>query len=451
MKLKLSYYVIVSDSINSNNDKVIFSTRTQSTLLISSTYWSYLEQSEFHLLPDDILSRLEKDKFLVPSNEEELKNIIGENKGYIDKSKSRGTLYEVIQPTAMCQLGCDYCGQKHTKDYISTSLYDRLLERVEQKVKAGDYNRLLIGWFGAEPLVGLRQMRDLTMKLKEVARKYGLQYSSKIVTNGLSLKENIFEELVNDLAVNNIEITLDGTAEYHDVHRPTKGQKGTFEIIFNNLKKILNRKDFNDFKCDVSIRCNVDERNIEGVSPLIQLLALHNMHNKISHFYPIGVYSWGGNDAHKKSLTKEEFAQREIDWFIEMLQLGYNVNLLPGRVRQVCMAVSPVSDMYDAFGNVYNCTEVSYVSTYKDTRYIAGNLKNGLENISKDRELSNWNDDILTDKFPCHTCKMLPVCGGACPKSWHEDMRACPTSKFNIKEKLALHYAVLRGIEHVYV
>jgi uncharacterized protein len=35
---------------------------------------------------------------------------------------------------------------------------------------------------------------------------------------------------------------------------------------------------------------------------------------------------------------------------------------------------------------------------------------------------------------------MLPVCGGACPKSWAEGRRACPPNKFNIKEKLILSY-----------
>ena len=35
---------------------------------------------------------------------------------------------------------------------------------------------------------------------------------------------------------------------------------------------------------------------------------------------------------------------------------------------------------------------------------------------------------------------MLPVCGGGCPKQWTEGRVACPTSKFNIQEKLILSY-----------
>ena len=160
-------------------------------------------------------------------------------------------------------------------------------------------------------------------------------------------------------------------------------------------------------------RCNVDKRNWDGVSSLIKLLAKDGFQNKISHFYPIGVYSWGGNDAHTNSLTKEEFAKKEIDWIIELIEAGFKPNILPNRQKQVCAAVSPSFEMYDAFGNVFNCTEVSYTDTYEHTPYALGNIKSPNE-ISNKRPLSDWNDTLLTDKFPCHTCKMLPVCGGGC-------------------------------------
>jgi uncharacterized protein len=169
-------------------------------------------------------------------------------------------------------------------------------------------------------------------------------------------------------------------------------------------------------------------------------LIAHNLHKKIAYFYPIGVYSWG-NDAHQKSLTKEEFAEKEIGWLIEMLSKGFPPpSLTPLRKKSVCFAVSKTAELYDANGNIYDCSEVSYVPAYENTSYMLGNIKDNVALDVKRSHLNDWNDDILTDKFPCHTCKMLPVCGGACPKSWHEDMRACPSAKFNIKDKLLIGY-----------
>ena len=442
--LKLSYYTIFSDAVNKKNDSILFSTRTSQPFVISYSIREQLENGKFDQVSKDVLEKLIKAKVIVNYNEDELMQIVYENKQEIYENDK--ILYEVIQPSAMCQLGCYYCGQDHKKVNISVDIYENLLDRIKLKAEKGDYNNLFVGWFGGEPLMALQQIRAMTPKLKAIAESRNMTYGAKIVTNGLSLKENIFYELVTKLHIKSIEVTLDGIAEFHDQHRYTKEGGKSFDLIFKNLLKILNREDFKELGCKLSIRCNVDKKNWDGVTPLIKLLSEHKLNEKISYFYPIGVYSWGGNDAHNNSLTKEEFAAQEIDWLIEMYENGFTPNLLPGRVKQVCMAVSPNSEMYDAYGNIFNCTEVSYTDVYENTPYTLGNLKLNPPQHSKIyRPLSDWNDTILTDKFPCHTCKMLPVCGGGCPKSWHEDMRACPSAKFNIKERLALSYIVSKS------
>jgi uncharacterized protein len=437
-KLKRSHYLIVTDSLNDNLDRIIFSTRTSEAFIVEdSVYYNFIND-EFMLLSEDILEKFIKFSFLVPEDENELEIIIQENKKQIADDR---LMYEVIQPTAMCQLGCDYCGQDHKKVNINSNMYEQLISRYKAKVKLKDYKKLYVGWFGAEPLLGLKQIRELTSILRGFCEENNMRYGAKIVTNGLSLKENIFRELVEELGVDMIEITLDGTAIFHDQRRHTKEKISTFDIIFNNLLSIVNSVYYDKSKVSLSIRCNVDERNYEGVLPLIELLDHHKLQHKISHFYPIGVYSWG-NDAHKKSLTKEDFAEMEIDWLIEMIKREFPVGLLPNRVKKVCLAVSPTSEMVDAYGNIYNCTEVSYVAKYEKSRYNLGNVKEDIYDINQNRPLTDWNDIILANKVPCYSCEMLPVCGGACPKSWHEDMRACPPNKFNIKEKLALSYLV---------
>jgi uncharacterized protein len=443
--MKLSYYSIFSEPLNERDDVALLATRTGQSCVITKEAQDHLLEGRFELLSDELRTRLVDIELLVDPEQDELQYIIDENKRSIKKTD--GSLYIVIQPSANCQLGCDYCGQSHTKDYISASLQEKLVERTRNKLQEKNYPGLSVGWFGGEPLMGLSQIRLLTKEFLKLAEEQGIRYSSSIVTNGLSLKEDIFLELVRDLKVSHIEVTLDGTQEFHDNVRHTKKKEKTFDIILSNLEKILNRDDFESLNCPISIRCNVDHRNVEGVSPLIQLLAEKGLHQKIQYFYPIGIYSWGGNDAQTKSLTKEEFAQMEIDWLIEMLDLGYRPGFMPNRVKNVCMAVSDSSEMYDAFGNIFDCTEVSYSDTYGDG-YVLGNLKFDEVTYSSTRTFSNWNDQILANEFQCFSCKMLPVCGGCCPKSWREGRRACPNSKFNIKEKLALAYVIASSGEY---
>ncbi|MGB3467328.1 MAG: radical SAM protein [Cyclobacteriaceae bacterium] len=443
----LSHYTVFSEFLNDEKESILFSTRTSQGFVVSEDIRNSLLNGEVDSLSESTIESLRQMNIVVPESENEREEIIRDNEDTINDTD---VLYEVIQPSAYCQLGCDYCGQNHTKDYITTELEEKLLERIQQKLKIKKWSAISIGWFGGEPLVGLPQIRSLTKRLKEIAASEGIPYQARVVTNGLSLKRKIFEELVNDLNITGVEVTLDGTAEYHDKVRHTKSKQATFDIIVANLEEIFAIPNYKELGCDVSIRCNVDHRNWEGVSPLIKYLADKNFNEYVSNFYLMGVYSWAGNDAHTKSLTKEEFANNEISWIIEMVEHGFSPNLIPGRVKEVCMAVNPTSEMYDAFGNIYNCTEVSYTDFYKDGTYTLGNLKNTVPLDIPDKPLSDWNNQVRTDAtLPCHTCRMLPVCGGACPKSWHEDMRACPSNKFNIEEKLELAYIIDNNIGQV--
>jgi uncharacterized protein len=132
----------------------------------------------------------------------------------------------------------------------------------------------------------------------------------------------------------------------------------------------------------------------------------------------------------------------EIDWLLEEFKLGFHPGLLPGLKSEVCLSVNPEAEVVDAFGNIFDCTEVPYVPAYEGSEYLLGNINNHPDTISKNRTLLNFNDEILSGSLPCSTCEMLPVCGGACPKSWKENVAPCPANKFNIKDKLKLHYAI---------
>jgi uncharacterized protein len=270
-----------------------------------------------------------------------------------------------------------------------------------------------------------------------------VNYFARVVTNGLSLKEDIYEELITVHKVNSIEITLDGTAESHDARRHTKSKEKTFDIIFANLLKIVDRENF-AAECNINIRCNADERNADYVIPLIELLASHGLHKKVN-FYIAAVYSWG-NDAHLLT-PKEEMANREIDWFLAMKQHGFPVNPLPGRTRVVCTTVMRHNEVFDAFGNIYNCTEVPYVPAYDGGKYATGHLMNH-EEVKPDHEIPflDWNDKILSkDKsIWCWNCRILPVCGGRCPKNWDEGIPPCPIMKFNMEDRIGLAYYICK-------
>jgi uncharacterized protein len=440
MSLKLSNYRVVTppffDELEGRTKLVLYANRTASVRIVDEATWNLIEVGLFDQLPQEMLFDLVEIELIVPAIEDELATIINRNDA---SSINDDSLYLVIQPTASCQLGCHYCGQQHTSKLLSDEDQHRLIKRTSAKLESKPFRKLSIGWFGAEPLAGISVMRTLTPKLQALAESFGCSYKAKIVTNGLALTEKVATEIVNDLGVRFIEITLDGVAEYHDARRMQKNGMPTFDKIFANVLALARRKDLD---VQLSVRCNVDRQNYESVSSLLQLLAEEGLPERIS-FYPAPIHSWG-NDAHTRSLSPEEFAAREIGWLSEMILLGFQPALIPPRKPIVCMAVMPQAELVDAYGTIFNCTEVSYVPTYGTPNEYAISHLSGKEMPGKRERLGNFNERVRQGEYPCSSCRMLPVCGGACPKSWQEGLEPCPSAKRNIEQRLLLSYAVSR-------
>jgi uncharacterized protein len=301
-----------------------------------------------------------------------------------------------------------------------------------------------------------------------LAAEFHCTYHSLVITNGLELSDSVAAELVRDLGVGQIQVTLDGLADRHDVRRPTKGGRGTFDRIFANAVSVARREDLG---VQVIIRCNIDRRNADGVGGLIRALADARVLNRLWDFVMAPVHDWG-NHAGLLALPKEEFAEREAGWLAELATLGFiSPRLLPRREKVRCIAVTPHSFLVDPFGQLFSCTEASLIPApppqaakplgdhaspngavslpvlSSSATYAIGDLTHG-EQPGRRQPLGDFNARVGRGEYSCSTCRMLPVCGGACPKLWLEGSAPCPSAKFNIESRLLLGYAISRLNAH---
>jgi uncharacterized protein len=440
MALKLSAYHVASQAFLDEDDQVVkrlvFATRTATVVVIPEECWIATRNGNLGLLAQPMVAELREIELLVPADTDELETVLARQRAASAKD-DRLTL--VIQPTAACQLACDYCGQEHSRTHLSEAHQDLFLDSARRNLATGRYRALGIGWFGAEPLAGLRAMRRLSPRLQALAAEFGCDYTSSITTNGLSLTDDIATELVMTHAVGSITVSLDGLRDAHDARRPTKSGKPSFNRTLANLMRLCRRTDLN---LDIDVRANVDRRNADQVEPLLRLLASAGVQDRIN-FYVAPVHSWG-NDAHERSLSLEEFSKAEIGWFAEMARLGFRVSVVPELTSVVCIAVKPESAVVDATGALYNCTEVSYVPAYgQPNRFSIGHVETGTDS-AKRQILGDFHDRVAAGAYSCATCRMLPVCGGACPKQWLEGRAPCPSAKVNIEDRLLLSYALSR-------
>ncbi|RYU77665.1 radical SAM/SPASM domain-containing protein [Hymenobacter persicinus] len=441
MDFKRSFYTVATGSLggpvdDANGRVILYSTRTAKTHVLKQQHLAALDAGQFDLLPDTLFDALVEAEAIVPAHENELQVLLNRSRSAVDDSR---TLNFVLLPSSQCQLGCDYCGQSHSKTYMKTDIYDQIVERARRQLDLSRHTELHVAWFGAEPLTGLAHIRQVSARLMALAAELGIGYSAHMVTNGLSLKKAIFEELFEQCQIRRFEITLDGDAESHDARRHTKEGEKTFDLILKNIVDVTHSPVYAGHGQVLSVRCNVDRRNIDRVIPLIELLASKGLNDKI-RFYTAPVYSWG-NDAHLLSLEKAEYGEREIDFLIAQMQNGFKLATIPGLNSIVCIAVSKDAEVIDSQGQIYNCTEIPLVPLYESADYLLGNVRKQPEVSLQERAFHDWPDQIESNKaLWCSSCRMLPVCGGACPKAWREGNPPCPPAKANIEDRLALAY-----------
>ncbi|MEH0007832.1 MAG: TonB-dependent receptor [Flavobacteriales bacterium] len=440
--LKFSRYHISTDALDAvgmPGKRIVFSTRTATSILIDENKYQSALHQRFDELEGPLFQVLKEKEFLVPADRDEYRYLRAENQRH---NADTPYLSTTLQPTANCQLGCHYCGQTHTKHYADDAVIDKYVERISHLLKRNpNYQGLSVTWYGGEPLTGLRSIRKTSQKLIEWCRRSRYDYRSDMITNGLSLKPKVFESLVGECGITQYQITLDGTAESHDQRRMTKKGAPTFDIIVQNIVDVTRTETYSKHNCEISIRVNIDQTNHRYVTPLIQLVKEKKLQEKISMYFA-AIVDFGSNDAGKDSLDADFFAEKEVEWLYCCYENGIRVRILPERVYSVCMVENKDSEVYDAFGNMYACWEFPYDKEYSQGESRIGNLFDSPTTYNPNASLRNWSAVVDSGKTWCKRCVHLPVCGGGCPKSWHEGKPACPPFKFNYKDKLLLDYYI---------
>jgi uncharacterized protein len=440
-QMKLSKYILMTDVLDDvglHDKKIIFSTRSVTSILVDNQVLTSLNAGHFEEIDSVLLQVLKDKEFIVPAEQDEFAHVIDTNKV---KKEANSYLTMTIQPSANCQLGCHYCGQTHTKHYANDSVIDKYYERIAYLLSQRDYNGLALTWYGGEPLTGYTAIKKTSAKLLALVDSLGIGYISDMITNGLSLKPKLFKELVEECRVTNFQITLDGSAESHDTRRTTKTGDPTFAIITQNIIDVTGMPEYKKHNCHINIRVNIDQTNYQYVDPLIDFVRDNNLQGKVSmYFAPI--VDFGGNDAGKESLKKDFFAEKEIEWMLRCYEHNISINVMPKRVHSVCMAENKDAEVFDAYGNIYACWEFPYSETYGSGDSLIGNLFFPKETYNENATLRDWNEVLESGTTWCKTCTHLPVCGGGCPKSWLEGTPACPPFKSNYKDRLLLDYFI---------
>ncbi|MEV4411022.1 radical SAM protein [Catellatospora sp. NPDC049609] len=421
--------------------RAVYHTATATALLLDTATVDALRgAAALDTVDPGSLGQLERLGLLVADGTDEAGAVIAAGRAAAD---GRNRQF-VIMPTAYCNMGCDYCGQQHERGTgIAPGRHrDALSERVRQAAAGGRYDTITVRWFGGEPLMGYATIRALSARFRADAHQHGVAYAAKLVTNGALLDARKLRVLHQECAVGHIEITLDGDAAVHDASRPLNSGQGSYHRIVAAVRAAL--ADPQLARLRFTVRTNVGRHNADRADMFAAAMADAGLADRRVVFYPAPIHSWG-NDVGGVALDRAEQARVELAWYAAYQRAGLASTPLPTVTRPVvCTAVSAHSEVVAPDGRVYTCTEQPLVPGYTEqhvgtvTELPAGQTRPA-------GAYDDWYDALDADETGCRGCRLLPVCGGACPKLWREGKPPCPPLKANLTQRLDL-YAAAAGL-----
>lgn len=434
--MRRSFYTVISDNEylapDDNAYRFVYATRTATAAAFPSRTLEAVKRGDFTDIDAETLSQLLDIKAVEEEGVDEFQSILEFQR---NASKDYRERTFTLLPTSYCNMGCDYCGQLHRKGGLPPGHRDAVAKRVLTAAENPATESIYVNWFGAEPLVGYPVVRDLSRQFIARCDELGKSYGAQMVTNGSLLTHEKALLLHKEDRVRQMEITLDGPKKIHNVHRPLKNGKGSFDHIISVLQECLDDPELNTL--NITIRTNVDINNIEWVGEYISEIHGYGLTQSNVAFYFAPVYPWG-NDVSAVEIDRKEFSRHQVEWYKQMNELGIGITLLPDRLTgTVCIATNLAREVISSTGNVFSCSEHPLVPQYEATAPLA-KVKTLHLPLRPVGQFDDWHDSIEAGESGCRQCKMLPVCGGACPKQWRDGTVPCPPYKYTVQERFDL-------------
>ena len=391
----------ISTFIHIFNDKV-WDALHKEYIYVSEVELNYLKSNINRGILENVPESL-INKGIITTIEEEVK-LLKELKEQI-RDKQFQSLY-LISSTS-CNLDCDYCfyrssaskslsqHQNMSFDIAKKALLN-FKRIVQDNVKKSDYWQQ-VTFYGGEPLLNKNMLYQAIPFARE---NFDEDTNLVINTNGVLIdKDDI--KLFKDNSVE-VQISLDGDKEKHDLHRKTQNGDPTYEIVINNMKKIL------ESGVKVLPMITATDDNIDGFSDriysIVKELGIDD--------YAVNVLitnSFKVNDDYTDKLAREmlmayrNFGNIASDYaFVELYNrlLGIDKTLS----KNSCGSSRKITVFPN--GKVFACQALEKVQ------------QNYMGTLSDDYiESPNWECWRLRSRFDndeCLKCPSIISCGGGC-------------------------------------
>ena len=310
-----------------------------------------------------------------------------------------------------CNLGCTYCyadgggfGGPDTSMQLATALAS--VDLLFGDVAPGE--RVNLSFLGGEPMMNRPVVRAATERALAVAADRGVEVTFSITTNGTLLTEEdgeFFEE--RGFAVT---VSLDGPRAAHDLLRPLRSGRGSFDRVLERVAPLLARQR----RMQVSARVTVTPANLALKATLDAFVAL-------------GFHSVGFSPLLRSPSGGQELAGAELDVMLAaMVECGeeFERRVLAGERYPFANAVTAMREIHRGTHRPYPCgAGAGYLGVSADGELAAchrfvgddvGALGDVVNGVDRGRQLIWLQERHVHRQEPCRSCWARYLCGGGC-------------------------------------
>ena len=309
-----------------------------------------------------------------------------------------------------CNMACDYCfaskgAYKTAKQLMPAAVARQAVDFLA--ANSGAKKNIEIDFFGGEPTLNFRVVKDTVAYSRQVAEDTGKHFNFTITTNATLLDNDLITYINENM--DNVVISLDGRPETHDrIRRAASGEGALDAILPGALRLIRSRGPKSYF-----IRGTFTSHNTDFVNDALFLADAGFSEISIEPVVGRGL-ALHLNQSHLPAImaSYEQLTLAYIDRIKEGRPFKFyhfNVDIYQGPCLAKRAAACGAGDSYLAVtpeGDLYPCHQ--FVG---ETAFRMGNLTSGVDGSGLGERFARAN--IFT-KENCRDCWAKLYCSGGC-------------------------------------
>ncbi len=371
---------------------LVFSTLSGSLVRLQEGLVEALREGTARL-PEGDADALQRAGVLVEVPEAERARAVG----YLEEVNRVSPVFVAAVIVGMeCNFGCPYCYEGPDKGDRSMDLPTaRALARfLAARVEGPGMERLIVDFYGGEPLVYESRVVLLSGLLSEECARRDVRFESTLVTNGSLLNPGVLDRLV-PLGLKAVKVTLDGPPDVHDRSRPYKNGSGSFWKIVRNLKACAGR-------VPVGITVNITRDTWRRAPELLDVLVSEGLGpGQIAQVMFSPVIGKAGGCAGCVSAGEAWLAEAAATLHREACRRGYPP---PELSPSPCMADLDHAITVNWDGSLTRCPAL-----VNRPEFVVGAVPEGITARDDPFRVSRWEH-----REECRACEYLPLCFGGC-------------------------------------